>query len=396
MLSTNVLASSELLLRRGHHVLSWLMHFYINTLPATEPISIPRSLSIPLLEVSQLLDLPPVLTYSDDVLYNWKFRDDPATAPTLPTAENITTQTTFTSTRDEEHFYLVSAYIELRGSAALSLMSRIMDEAFVHDSIALRRIGVYLERLSCVIDELTNILKTMRDHCDPEVFYHEIRPWFKGQDAMNGGRKWVFEGVGEAGYEHLKPPPDHDLHGPSAGQSSLIHALDIFFGIESHESAPAPVAAGGTGDGDGVGARNPKQSQSQSFLSRMQTYMPRHHRAFLRHLAANPRPLRHLIESETNAGRNKALLQSYNAAVLSLKTLRDYHIQIVAMYIVGPARRVEAGKRLAKVKPDSFALASSASVFDGESSEKGTGGTNAMAFLKNVRDKTSGALLKDD
>ena len=368
------------------------MHFYINTLPTTEPIVIPRSLSIPLLEVSQLLDLPPVLTYSDDVLYNWKFRDESSTMSTLPTAENITTQTTFTSTRSEEHFYLVSAYIELRGSAALSLMSRIMDEAFVHDSIALRRIGVYLQRLSSVIDELTDVLKTMRDHCDPEVFYHEIRPWFKGQDSMNGGRQWVFEGVGEKGYEHLKPPPDHDLHGPSAGQSTLIHALDIFFGVENHESAPATAAAGG--DGHDTGARNTKQSQS--FLSKMQTYMPRYHRAFLRHLAANPRPLRHLVESETADGRNKSLLQTYNAAILSLKTLRDYHIRIVAMYIVGPARRVEAGKRSAEAKPDSFALASSADVFDAEGAVKGTGGTNAMAFLKSVRDKTSGALLRDD
>ena len=368
------------------------MHFYINTLPPSDAIIIPRSLSIPLLEVSQLLDLPPILTYSDDVLYNWKSRDELVPTPALPTAETITTQTTFTSTRSEEHFYLVSAYIELRGAAALSIMSRIMDEAFVRDEIALRRIGVYLQRLSCVIDELSELLKTMREHCDPEVFYHEIRPWFKGQDSMQGGRKWVFEGIGEPGYEHLSPPPDHNLHGPSAGQSSLIHALDIFLGVENHANVPpsAPDAAASEGD---TSARVPQQS----FLSRMQTYMPRYHRSFLRHLTANPRPLRQLVEAEPSEGHNPGLLKGYNEAVMALKALRDYHIRIVAMYIVGPARRVEAGKRSLgePAKPDSFALAGNSHAFDAESELKGTGGTNAMAFLKSVRDRTLDTVLNN-
>ncbi|KAL5483228.1 hypothetical protein ACEPAI_8458 [Sanghuangporus weigelae] len=372
ILPTTDLKTSEVTLRRAHLALAWIMHFYINTLSPTSPLVIPRPISIPLLEVSNYLALPPILTYSDDVLYNWKYREDvvPDGQVPLPTANNIAIQTSFTSSPSEDHFYLVPAYMELRGATALSLMSRIMDEAFVHDAIALRRISYYLMHLARVIDDLRNILMTMRDGCDPEVFYHEVRPWFKGQDSMHGGRKWVFEGVGEDGYEHLKHPTDDELHGPSAGQSALIHAIDIFLGVDSSASS-STSSTGKTG---------------MNFLAQMQNYMPRHHRAFLRHLSSNPRLLRALVDSETTENRNPELLNAYNTAVTALRTLRDYHLRIVAMYIVGPSRRAEIGNRLATIEH--------LIVEETESSgEKGTGGTNAMIFLKGVRDKTASTVL---
>lgn len=375
VLQTTELKQSEVLLRRAHLVLAWLMHFYINTLHPTAPIIIPRSISIPLLEVSDYMILPPVLTYSDDVLYNWKFKNAETTTG-LPTSDNICIQTSFTSTVSEEHFYLVPAYMELRGAVALSLMSLIMDEAYVRDSIALRRISRYLQHLSHVINDLTTILMTMREKCDPDVFYHEVRPWFKGQDSMKGERRWVFEGVGEPEYEHLKQPSDDQLHGPSAGQSSLIHAIDTFLGVESHKASISGASQKG------------KEKQEESFLGRMQKYMPRHHRAFLRHLATNPRPLRVIVDEETTEGRNPELQIAYNEAVQSLKNLRDFHLRIVAMYIIGPSRRVAAGQRGIPGTSQTASVATTDVPV-----EKGTGGTNAMVFLKGIRDRTADAVL---
>ena len=135
-------------------------------------------------------------------------------------------------------------------------------------------------------------------------------------------------------------------------------------------------------------------------MARMQSYMPRHHRAFLRHLAANPRPLRALVESEsgplrqtedglqsTEGQRSPELLAGYNAAVTALREFRDAHLRIVAMYIIGPARRVDAGNRaIPELSTDATVHASV--------NEKGTGGTNAMMFLKGVRDLTAQAVLK--
>ncbi|KAI5123804.1 hypothetical protein M0805_009099 [Coniferiporia weirii] len=402
VLPTYDLKRSEITLRRAHHVLTWTMHFYINTLPPSAPVVIPRSISVPLLEVSGYMALPPLLTYSDDVLYNWKYRDT-SNINALPTLRNITVQTTFTSTPSEAHFYLTSAYIELRGAAALSLMSLIMDEAFVRDAIALRRIVIYLRHLANVINELEGLLIAVREGCDPEVFYHDVRPWFKGQDSMQGERRWVFEGVGEEGYEHLKHPTDRELSGPSAGQSSLIHAIDIFLGVENHTPAPRtlpPSNSLSTPSGAEPAQGSEKPKEKESFLARMQSYMPRHHRAFLQHLAASPRPLRALVAAETADARNPELLAAYNAAVDALRTFRNAHLRIVALFIVGPARRIEAGNRtMLLAQPAALSAGDVPRKSDmengGDGGVKGTGGTNAMTFLKGVRDRTADAILRD-
>lgn len=373
------------------------MHFYINTLPPTAPLIIPRSIAVPLLEVSDYMVLPPLLTYSDDVLYNWKYQDPNDESAIMPTSKNITVQTTFTQTPSEAHFYLTSAYIELRGAVALSLMSLIMDEVFVRDEVALRRIATYLRYLAQIIDELKDLLLAVRDGCEPEVFYNEIRPWFKGQDSMHGGRRWTFEGIGEPGYEHLKAPSDNMLHGPSAGQSSLIHAFDVFLGVDSHAHGPPTLNGSNKQKHQSSSESNPTgqsckgKAKEESFLERMRAYMPRHHRAFLAHLAASPRPLRTLVSEETANGKNPELLAGYNVAVSALRVFRDAHLRIVALYIVGPAHRIQATMSDDSSRnPESGWLASSSLP-----EEKGTGGTPAMTFLKGVRDRTAEAVLQE-
>ncbi|OBZ66264.1 Indoleamine 2,3-dioxygenase 1, partial [Grifola frondosa] len=355
------LKSSELLLRRAHHVLAWVMHLFVHTTPQSETtINIPPPITVPLLQVSAQLQLPPVLTYSDDVLYNWAYKTPPENPfLTAPALDNLRCLTLFTGTRDEEEFYLTSARIELRGVEALSIMRSIMDEAFVGDTIALRRITTYLGALAGVIAELSQILGTLRQGCDPHIFYNDIRPWFKGADSDTRGRKWVFEGIERD--PTLEQPAE--LSGPSAGQSTLVHALDIFLGVDrySHSLFSTHGAARSTAT---LGAAS--GTPAVPFLTRMQSYMPRHHRTFLRHLAGSPRPLRALVE---NAG-NAPLRAAYDGAVKALKEFRDEHVRIVALYILVPSKR--EGK---------------------EGGPKGTGGTDAFQFVKGVRDQTAGALL---
>uniref|UniRef100_A0A0W0EUN6 Aminotransferase class I/classII large domain-containing protein n=1 Tax=Moniliophthora roreri TaxID=221103 RepID=A0A0W0EUN6_MONRR len=360
------LRSSEVILRRSHVVLAWIMHFYIHTIPADEPIAIPPPVTIPLLQICAHLQLPPVLTYSDDVLYNWALKR-PSTALT-PAFHNLRCQTLFTGLRDEEEFYLTSARIELRGVEALELMRATMDEAFVGDDIAIRRITGFLLRLAKVVGELKSLLLAVREGCDPEVFYNEIRPWFKGvdSDAANS-RKWIFEGLDQD--PSLSEP--QELSGPSAGQSSLIHALDIFLGVEQYSHSATITGSSTSLDVEREEAKNRKQA----FLNRMQLYMPRHHRNFLNHLRSNPRPLRDIVIS---SGDSK-LLDAYNQSVAALKEFRDAHIIIVTLYIVGPARRAKVAKdQEGSRDPESL---------------KGTGGTNLARFLKDVRDGTMDALI---
>ena len=408
-LATADLCQSELLLRRSHHVLAWTMHFYIHSLPPEAEIRIPASITLPLLQICVQLQLPPVITYSDDVLYNWALKV-PSTEPT-PALDNLRCLTLFTGTRDEEEFYLASARIELRGVDALEIMRATMDELFVGDALAARRISRYLQSLVRVLDDLARLLLAVRDGCDPNVFYHVIRPWFNGADS--GSKKWTFEGLDDdAGT--LRVPAE--LSGPSAAQSSLIHSLDVFLGVDhispnpAHSPTTSPSSSPVTPTpAQEAGAPTAHVPPKAPFLSRMRAYMPRHHRNFLRHLGAAPRPLRAAVARMGDA----ALTEAYNAAVDALRRFRDAHLCIVALYIVGPSHRspptsvtvttpcaqvtTAAADRVAtaEVCVDQQGIGTGTGTGEATAPRllRGTGGTDLIRFLKGVRDRTHEATL---
>jgi indoleamine 2,3-dioxygenase len=393
------------------------MHFYIHSLPPEAEIRIPAPITLPLLQICVQLQLPPVITYSDDVLYNWALKA-PSTEPT-PALDNLRCLTLFTGSRDEEEFYLSSARIELRGVDALEIMRATMDELFVGDTLAARRITRYLQSLVRVLDDLARLLLAVRDGCDPDVFYHVIRPWFNGADS--GSKKWTFEGLDDDAGTGLRIPAE--LSGPSAAQSSLIHALDTFLGVDhtspnpAHSPAKFPSSSPVTHTHT-LEARAPTPTATATthfppkapFLTRMRAYMPRHHRNFLRHLGAAPRPLRTAVAKMGDA----VLTEAYNAAVDALRRFRDAHLRIVALYIVGPSHRgahasVTASTPRAQVTTVAVDKVAAAEVCAGQKSIgtgtgevaaaaeprllRGTGGTDLIKFLKNVRDHTSEATL---
>jgi len=445
VVSHELLVGSEHLLRRAHHTLAFLLHFYVNSLPPTTPVAIPRSLAFPMLRVSEELQLPPVLTYSDNVLYNWRLTEEPAqdttnahsrsrsddynpfglvpadedafflsapddnpfglvssdpvepgspllsssstSAPRLPTLSTVTSIHTFSGTRSEDVFYLASQRTELLGARALSLMQSTLDELFLSDALAFRRITRYLSLLSGVIADISGAIQGVRDGCDPREFYEEIRPWFHGQQP---GREWVWE-LSEEEKETIKI--SKDLKGPSAGQSALIHALDVFLGLDN--CAHRERGEGSTDEKNDPGA----------LLRDMQKYMPRHHRAFLRHLSASPRPLRDAVEARVETVRlavdalneekkdAEELLDAYNNAVSAVKAMRDAHIRIVATYIIGPAARArERARALEEGRvEDAAGHVDTAEQENGKL--KGTGGTDLVRFLKGVRDQTARAVI---
>jgi indoleamine 2,3-dioxygenase len=241
-----------------------------------------------------------------------------------------------------------------------------MDEIFVGDEIALRRVTTYLEQLSVITNQITQLLLDVQKGCDPQKFFNEIRPWFRGVDSTDTLRPWIFQGVEED--TSLDVPTE--LSGPSAGQSSLVHALDIFLGVDIHSHDDSL-----TGSSD---------TAKPAFLDRMRKYMPRYHRNFLTHLSNNPRPLRTFVEKSANA----ELIAAYNAAVKALKEFRDAHIKIVTLYIIIPANKASR-EGISARKVDTAAVDRSSGPL------KGTGGTELSKFLKGVRDCTTRSLISD-
>jgi indoleamine 2,3-dioxygenase len=355
ILSIAEMQKSEALLRRGHQVLAWILHTYVHSLPLSSPIRIPPPVTIPLFEICTLLDLPPVHVLSDEVHYNWTFKA--GCMDVLPTTQNICSQLTFTGTKDEEEFQLATTRIELRGGEALSLMINILNEG---QSMAPSRLASLLHKITAVINDLTQLLLAVRQGCDPEVFYHDVRPWFGGQTAE---RPWVFEGLENP--RELKKTTE--LSGTSAGQSPLIHALDVFLGVNSFSNLHGISGIQSNGVAQVL-------DKAPTFLERMRSYMPLVHRAFLRHISANPRPLRSLVmDSE-----HPEAIEAYNKAVRALKGFRDAHIRIVTLYILGPARRAQKQKEIIGGPSEGV---------------KGTGGTDLATFLKGVRDLTANTVI---
>ena len=223
----------------------------------------------------------------------------------------------------------------------------------------------------------------MFEECDPAVFYWQIRKFLAGSENMaalglpNG---LEFKGVNNNERKHLM--------GATTGQSSLFPALDLIFGIDHHEKAL-------------------EKKTPNALLLKMKAFMPGPHRAFLDHLSkvANLRPYVQSKSHSDESDKAKELVATYDACVHGIKSLRDFHLQIVTRYIMTQARRgpPEGWEDYRVQVPATTSTAGQApekqngekkDTNDEEPAIQGTGGSDLMPFLKNNRDETNAAKLQ--
>ncbi|EOD50319.1 putative indoleamine -dioxygenase pyrrole protein [Neofusicoccum parvum UCRNP2] len=351
VLQTSRLTSEEEW-RRAYMILAFFTHAYI--WGGEKPSEIlPPCVTVPFLEVSDHLGLPPTATYAALNLWNYKTVD-----PTIPLSvpENLRVLHSFTGTDDEAWFYLISVAIESRGAHTIPLMVQCMDAARRGDHW---KVVQGLDALRVCINELGVILERMYERLDPQVFYFHIRPFLAGSKGMAtaGLPRGVFydEGDGKGEWRQYS--------GGSNAQSSLIQFFDIILGVQHY--------SGG-------------ELIKNSFIEEMRFYMPGSHRRFLQYLgrAANIR------EYALNPSTENTVLEAYNAAVAALAAFRDKHIQIVTRYIIMPSR-------MKAQQTNTVNIASASSIKDGEDKADkklyGTGGTALIPFLKQTRDETKKA-----
>ncbi|KAF8746074.1 hypothetical protein AX14_000137 [Amanita brunnescens Koide BX004] len=350
MLDVSSLYTNPDLLRRAHYVLAWLLHFYIHSQPLASDESsktVPKAIAVPLVQVSKRLGIAPVLTFADTVLWNC-VSADPSQSLSMETLDNIRVLNVFSGTDDERYFYVSSAKAELRGIEMLRIFEAYRDLPNVDNLTTISKLSRDLVRLAKIIDDISDIIQNVRTNCDPEVFYQFVRPWYVGSGGEDGAR-WMYEGVPES--------DQVDLDGPSAGQSSVMHAVDIFLDIDhKHRQKRYP-------------APNADKRVDRGFMERMRRYMPGQHREYLSHLASMPRSIRDV------ALQVPALREPYNTAVDALKRLRDLHLRVACLYIVSMSYKCPMMRRL-----------------NGPS--RGTGGNEVSILLKAGRDNTQRAILK--
>ncbi|KAL2022255.1 hypothetical protein VTK56DRAFT_5865 [Thermocarpiscus australiensis] len=385
--------------RRAYMLLCFMAHGYIwgGDRPSDR---LPPSIAVPLLKVSERLEVPPVATYAAVCLWNFKplFMDED-----IDNLENLATLCTFTGSLDESWFYLVSVAMEARGAPIIPLMLTAIAAARENDIPAVTRcLHAFAERL----DDLTALLQRMHESCDPHIFYHRIRPFLAGSKNMaeaglpNGV---IYEdGSGNETYRQYA--------GGSNAQSSLIQFFDIVLGIEHRPTGEKPDPS------RDVEREGRPPVPKHNFIMEMRRYMPGAHARFLSDVQAVAN-IRDFVQQNKH---DRALAVAYDACLSMLRALRDKHIAIVTRYIVLPSREVRARSRspeatrrkvnlaTASRQPQGIAYdargaaaeqeaaaAAAAGKKGGGNNLKGTGGTALISFLKQARDETGEPAIEE-
>ncbi len=274
-------------------------------------LRIPAPIAVPLCAVAEELDRPPLVHYASMLLRNWRKLD-----PAMPvSADNARMQVQMLGGVDEDWFFMASLGVELAGAPLLSIIHELTGSE-QDDAELAQGLGSLAASMAPVLSALAR----MREWCDPHVFFHRVRPYLAGWPEPGA----VYEGVSESPRVHV---------GGSAGQSSLIQALDAALGVD-HSA-----------------------SKAGAYLRDMRLYMPVGHRQFVADVERQS-----TVRARTMTG-SPALRSAYNEAVEQVDTFRRRHIGLAHDYIV---------------KPSGLAA-----------DEKGTGGTDFVDFLRNARNETA-------
>ncbi|XP_030011006.1 indoleamine 2,3-dioxygenase 2-like [Sphaeramia orbicularis] len=325
-------------LRLAHLALGFITMGYVWQEGQHAPAQIlPKALALPYCLVSRRLGLPPILTYADSVLANWKLKD--------PTGDmeigNIDAIFSFPGGESCRGFFIVSLLVEMTASSGITGALEVMHAMKISDLIGIQK---GLIKVTQALKKMKETFKLMHSQVDPTAFHGTLRIFVSGwRDNPMLPKGLLYEGVSN------EPVL---LSGGSAAQSSAIQCFDALLCIR-HE--------------DETGA----------FLTRMRDYMPPAQCQLIETLSAYP-SLRDFIMSRSSS----ALCQVYNSCVSALVDLRNYHLNIVAKYVIVPANQARAV---------GCPLTGRCTALD----STGTGGSSLMNFLKSVRNSTQKALISE-
>jgi len=295
------------------------------------PEKLPECIARPLWQISQSVNMPPLLTYSDYVLDNWS-RVDPARPIDL---SNICMLQPFLSGEDEAWFVLIHVAIEARAGEMLALIPRMMEAAERHDAGSLER---DLKTTISAWADLNAIFDRMPERCDPYIYFHRVRPWIHGwKDNPALGEGLIYEGVEASGGKPMA------YRGQTGSQSSIVPSFDAFLGVV-HAGDPLRV-----------------------FLDELHQYRPLAHRKFIEAIREES-SIRTFVQSSSTP----VLKELYNECIAAITRFRSKHLEYAASYINKQSR---GGY--------------------GNDHDVGTGGTPFMKYLKKHRDECEEHLIQN-
>ncbi|MDJ0752880.1 MAG: hypothetical protein QNJ45_05140 [Ardenticatenaceae bacterium] len=290
-------------LERAMSLLSYMANLYLWAPDHPIVNRLPANLARGWVAVARRVHRPPVLTYASQTIYNWRRikTDEPIEVGNLTLVQN------FLGGQDEEWFVTIHTTIEAASAPALQALDPLQKAAARQDANSCTDL---LHEISTVLQTIHHLLQRMPERCDPDIYYHRVRPYmfgWKDNPLLPDGL--IYEGVDAFGGRPV------EFRGETGAQSSIIPAIDAALGI-SHE-----------------------HDAMRAYLNEMREYMPRQDRDFITHLERSM-TIRPFVEA--NRGRFPTLREAYNAAIDALAAFRQLHIEFAALYILKPARQQTA------------------------------------------------------
>lgn len=321
---------SEAQLRRAMMLLSYFGHGYVwGGKKAVDHV--PSGVAVPWHAVAHQLDRPPVLSYASYALDNWRRLDSNG-----PIAlGNIVLLQNFLAGLDEEWFILIHVDIEAKAAPALRAIGSAQRAVSEDRPDELEH---QLGLIAAAVQDMYTTLLRMPEQCDPYIYYHRVRPYIHGwkdQPALPHGV--VYQGV-----TAYKGQPQQ-FRGETGAQSSLIPCLDAALSIGHRDDPLRP------------------------YLREMRAYMPARHRDCIAAIEQGP-----CIRDYVLAQRQQALelRSAYDACVHQIELFRSTHLEYAGRYI----------HQQIQCRADN-------------PTDRGTGGTPFMPYLKKHRDETAAHLI---
>lgn len=266
-------------------IYAYFANAYVYATGETPAQHIPKGVAVPLVQLGEMVERPPILTYAGYVLANWELVDPNGAI----TVDNTRLVQNLLGNSDESWFIRIHVDIEARAAEALL---NIQTAAATEDASTLE---TALAAVHHSLRQMTKSFKRMPQGCDADAYYYKVRPYLFGFNDI------VYEGT-------FGDQPQ-SFRGQTGAQSSVI---------------PALVA--------GLGLRHEGNGLTQH-LDVMKDYMPKPHREFIAtmHHAG-------IREAVLRQRDNTALVETYNECLRRVLEFRRLHYQFANSYIAAKVK----------------------------------------------------------
>ncbi len=245
---------------------------------------IPAGVAKPLYQLAQMVERPPILTYTSYVLANWR-----RTQADDIRVDHLETVQKFLGVGDESWFILIHTDIEARAAGALMGLQEAADGANEQDAA---KVEHALSAMAESLDQMHATFDRIPEGCDLNFYYFKVRPYIFGFNDV------VYEGVEAFGG---KP---QSFRGQTGAQSSIIPTMVAGLGLQ-HE-----------------------QTGLTQHLDIMKDYMPKPHREFIQQM--HGACIREFVVANADRG---ALAETYNECLRKVLAFRQLHLHYATTYI---------------------------------------------------------------